>query len=194
MKFKHIIGIAGMAGAAPLLASPALAQASAPAATAPAPPVQVAAGAVVYGPDGTEVGKVEKVEGGNAVINTGKNSAAVPLSAMGKGDKGLLVSMTRDQLDAAVAAATAKAQGNLDQALVAGAAVHSADGVALGKIGSVSAEGLVTVQRDSGAFALKKDMFTTDANGVALRLTEAQINAALAKQQQASAATPPAQP
>lgn len=190
MKMRHIIGTIGLAGAAPLAVGTAFAQAApAPAAAA----VQVAAGATVYGPDGNEVGKVEKVEGGNAVINTGKNSAAVPVGAMGRNDKGLLVSMTRDQLDAAVAAATAKAQGNLEQALVAGAAVHSADGQALGKIASVSPEGLVTVQRESGSFALKKDMFTTDAQGVALRLTLAQIEAALAKQQ-ASAGTPPAQP
>ena len=119
--------------------------------------------------------------------------AAVPAAAIGHNDKGLLVSMTRDQLDAAVAAATAKAQGTLDAALVAGAAVNSSDGQALGKITSVSPEGLVTVQRESGSFALKKDMFTTDAQGVVLRLTLAQIEAAIAKQQ-ASAATPPAQP
>ena len=135
------------------------------------------------------VAALELVE--NAVINTGKNSAAVPAAAIGHNDKGLLVSMTRDQLDAAVAAATAKAQGTLDAALVAGAAVNSSDGQALGKITSVSPEGLVTVQRESGSF--KKDMFTTDAQGVVLRLTLAQIEAAIAKQQ-ASAATPPAQP
>lgn len=193
MKFKHIVGVLGLVGGASLVTGPALAQAAAPAPAAAAA-VQVTAGAAVFGPDGNEVGKVEKVDGGNAVINTGKNSAAVPVSAIGKNDKGLLVSMTRDQLDAAVAAATAKAQGNLDQALVAGAAVHSADGQALGKIGAVSADGLVTVQRESGSFALKKDMFTTDAQGVALRLTAAQIDAALAKQQQASVGTPSAKP
>ncbi|HET9628306.1 MAG TPA: hypothetical protein VFP14_02375 [Novosphingobium sp.] len=149
---------------------------------------------MVYGPQGSEVGKVEKVEGGNAVINTGKNSAAIPVSALGHNEKGLLVSMTREQLDAAVEAATAKAQGNLAQALVAGAAVRSADGQAIGKIAGVSPQGIVTVQRDNDSFALQKDMFTTDAQGVTLRLTAAQLNAAVAKQQQASAATPPAQP
>lgn len=191
MKFRHIIGTIWLAGTTPLLAGTAFAQTAAPAPAAAA--VQVTAGATVYGPDGNEVGKVEKVEGGNAVINTGKNSAAVPASAISRNDKGLLVSMTRDQLDAAVAAATAKAQGNLAAALVAGAAVHTADGQALGKIATISPEGLVTVQRESGSFALKKDIFTTDAQGVALRLTLAQIEAALAKQQ-ASAATPAAQP
>jgi hypothetical protein len=192
MKLRHIIGSIGLVGAAPLLAGTAFAQAAAPAPAAAAT-VQVTAGATVYGPDGNEVGKVEKVEGGNAVINTGKNSAAVPASAFGKNDKGLIVSMTRDQLDAAVAAASAKAAGNLDQALVAGADVHTSDGQALGKIASVSPEGLVTVQRESGSFALKKDMFTTDAQGVALRLTLAQIEAAISKQQ-ASAGTPAAHP
>ena len=190
MKFKAVIGIVGTLGAVPLLASPALAQAAATGQAAATP----TAGATVYGPDGAEVGKIDKVENGNAVINTGKNSAAIPVSALGHNAKGLLLSMTRDQLDAAASAASAQAVGKLDQALVAGAAVHTADNQPIGKIGSVSPEGLVTVERESGSFALKKDMFTTDAQGVALRLTQAQIQAALAKQQQASSATPPAQP
>ena len=188
MKFKLLLGVLAMAGTPALLTAPAFAQA------APSAAVQVTAGATVYGPQGAEVGKIEKVDGPNAVINTGSHSAAIPVSAFGKNEKGLLVSMTREQLDAAVEAATAKAAGNLDQALVAGAALHSADGAAMGKISSVSPEGIVTVEREGGSFALKKDMFTTDANGVALKLTAAQIQAALAKQQQASASTPAAQP
>lgn len=192
MKLNHILVLLGAAGASSLAAYPAHSQA--PAAATAAAPGEVTAGAMVYGPQGSEVGKVEKVEGGNAVINTGKNSAAIPVSALGHNEKGLLVSMTREQLDAAVEAATAKAQGNLAQALVAGAAVRSADGQAIGKIAGVSPQGIVTVQRDNDSFALQKDMFTTDAQGVTLRLTAAQLNAAVAKQQQASAATPPAQP
>ena len=175
----------------------AQAQTAAPASAAPATQQAAVAptvGAKVYGPDGVEAGTVEKVDAANAVVNTGTKRATLPLAAFGKNEKGLLVSMTREQLDAAVEAATAKAAGNLDQALVAGAALHSADGAAMGKISSVSPEGIVTVEREGGSFALKKDMFTTDAQGVALKLTAAQIQAALAKQQQASASTPAAQP
>jgi len=194
MNFREIVAVFGVTAATPLLAGTVAAQAAPPPAAAAAQ-VQVTAGAAVYGPQGNPVGTVEKVDGGNAVINTGKHSAAVPVSALGQNEKGLLVSMTREQLDAAVEAAEAKAAGNLDQALVVGAAVRSADGAPMGKIGAVSAEGLVTVQRETGSFALRKDSFTADASGVALKMTAAQINAALARQQQAAAATPaPAQP
>lgn len=198
MKFKPFLGMIAAVTAAPLLAQAPAPATGAPAATPAAAPaaVQVTAGATVYGPTGAEVGKVDKVEGGNAVINTGAHSAAVPTSAFGRNDKGLLVSLTREQLDAAVVAAEAKAQGNLATALVVGAPLHSADGQPMGKISAVSPEGLVTVEREGGSFALRKDSFATDANGLALRMTAAQINAALARQQQAAAApaSAPAQP
>lgn len=196
MNLKPFLGMIAAATAAPLLAqTPAPTPATSP---GPAPAaVQVTAGATVYGPNGAEVGTVEKVEGGNAVINTGAHSAAVPTSAIGRNEKGLLVSLTRDQLDAAVVAAEAKSQGNLASVLVVGAPLHSADGQPMGKVSAISAEGLVTVERESGSFALRRDSFATDANGLALRMTAAQINAALARQQQAAAApaaTAPAKP
>lgn len=175
MKFKHIV-----TAALTLAAAPALAQGAAPG-------VEVSAGAAVYGPQGDEVGKIDKVEAGTAVVNTGKHSAALPVSAFGKNEKGLLVSMSRDQLDAAVEAAEAKAQGAVAAALVVGAPVVSADSQPMGKVKAISPDGVVTIERESGVFSLRKDAFTTGANGLALKNTKAAIDEAVAKQATSSA-------
>jgi hypothetical protein len=193
MTFKHIFGIIRAVAAVPLAISPAFAQAAPAAAAGTA--TQVAAGATVYGPDGTEAGKIDKIEGGNAIVNTGKHTAGVPVSAIGRSAKGLTISMNRDQIDAAVEAADAKATGNLASALVAGAAIKTSDGQPFGKVSAVSPEGVVTIEREGApSIGLQKDQFTTNADGLALRMTAAQLNAAIAKQSQASASTPPAQP
>lgn len=175
MKFKTLIAATLLAGGAPLFAQNAT--------------VEVAAGAIVYDTQGAEVGRVDKVDGGIAVVNTGKNSASVPVTGIGRNEKGLLLLMTREQLDAAVEAATAKARGAVDQALVAGAAVRSSDGVALGMIKTISPEGVVTIDNAGKVFALKKDAFAVDATGsLAISATAAQINAAVAAQGAASPA------
>lgn len=184
MNLKHFLIATALVSAAP-----ALAQAPAPAAQ-----VAVTAGAAVYGPQGAEVGTVEKVSGATAVVNTGKHSAALPLTAFGKNEKGLLVSMTREQLDAAVEAAEAKALAALDTALVVGAAVHSSDGQPMGAVKAISPEGVVTIERTDGVFSLKKDAFTTDASGLALRASKAAIDEAVAKQPTSAAATATAAP
>lgn len=164
-----------------LTAAPAIAQ------TTAAPSVEVTVGATVYGPQGAEVGKIEKVEGGTAVLNTGKHSASLATSAFGKNEKGLLVSMTREQLDGAVEAAAAKAQAALDAALVVGAAVRSSDHQPMGTVKALSADGVVTIDRAGKVFAMRKDAFAADANGLTLRAPAAQIEAALAQQAQAPA-------
>lgn len=113
--------------AAALTAAPALAQSSsaaapatenaAPAADAaaaqpaatPAAPPKVTQGATVFDVSGGEVGTVESVSGDLAVVSTGKNKARLPLSSFAAGEKGLLLGMTREQLDAAASAAAAGA-------------------------------------------------------------------------------------
>lgn len=184
MKFTYILAIAGLATTAPALAQT-------PAAAPAAAQVEVTAGAKVFGPQGVEVGTIKSVSGGTAVVDTGKHSAALPLSAFGRDAKGLLVSMTREQLDTAVEAAEAKSAGALDAALVTGAAVRSSDGQPLGTIKAVSADGVVTIARPTGDLSLKKDAFAADASGVMLRATKAAIDEAVAKQAAAAPAPAP---
>lgn len=98
------------------LAAPALAQdapspaapeagAAAPAASASAPAAASAsakAGDTVYDQAGEVVGTVESVAAPNFVISTGASKATVPLSALATGPKGLVIGLTKSQLEAAV--------------------------------------------------------------------------------------------
>jgi hypothetical protein len=61
----------------------------------------VKAGASVYDQDGNSVGKIESVDGKAAVLNTGKVQVKVPLSALARGDKGLSISMSKTEIEAA---------------------------------------------------------------------------------------------
>ncbi len=73
---------------------------------APAATATVAAGATVYGSDGAPVGKIASVAGGNAVVDTGSRKATLALNAFGSGPQGPTITVTKAQLEDAVAKAT----------------------------------------------------------------------------------------
>ena len=59
------------------------------------------AGVSVYDQKGDLVGKVDSVSGDNAVVSTGSARASIALSSFGKSDQGLVISMTKGELNAA---------------------------------------------------------------------------------------------
>jgi hypothetical protein len=65
----------------------------------------VKTGVSVYDQKGGLVGKVASVSANGAVVNTGKARAEIPLSSFAKNDKGLVMSMTKAELEAASAKA-----------------------------------------------------------------------------------------
>ena len=67
------------------------------------------AGAEVTGPEGNPVGKLGAVDAQYAEVDTGSVKAKLPLSAFAKGENGVVVSMTKAQIEAAAGAAGAKA-------------------------------------------------------------------------------------
>lgn len=153
----------------------------------------LATGAKVYAADGSEVGTVEKIDGGNVVIFTGKNRATLPASSLGKNDKGLLIAMTREQLDSAVEAANAKADAAMTAALIPDAPIKSSDGAVIGKVQKVE-DGKVTIDLPTGsAIVLGKDQMRAGADGLSLFMTAAQFNSAVsaATQPQDSASAQP---
>src|SRR4051812_29577774 len=96
-----------------ILAAPAFAQAPAPAAapgaaaqTAPAATPNVTVGAAVSDATGGSVGTIESVSGGNAVLSTGTAKASIPVSSFAQGPNGLVVGITKAELEAKVAQAT----------------------------------------------------------------------------------------
>lgn len=102
---------------APDASAPADAQAPATpdASTEPAAPegasdVNLTAGTKVYDSAGAEVGTIESVASGAVVVDTGNSKATLAENSFAPGPKGPVIGMTKQQLDEAVAQATAGGQ------------------------------------------------------------------------------------
>jgi len=147
----------------------------------------VAVGAKIYGPDGAEVGTVEKVEGGNVVVNTGTLTATLPADVFGDGEKGATIGWNKALLEAAVTeaaqAASQQAAAQLETALVAGAEVYSSDGQLLGKVDKLEGD-VVVLAREAGPLSLPKAQIVLQAEKVTFPATAADIEAAAAAQAQ----------
>jgi hypothetical protein len=70
----------------------------------------VKAGVEVYDQSGALVGKVDSVGANGAVVNTGKARAEIPVASFGKNDKGLVVSITKAEIDDKAKAEAPKAE------------------------------------------------------------------------------------
>lgn len=101
----------GMTAAQVDAAASAAAPAPAQTAQAAAPP-KLAAGVAVNDTSGNPVGTIEAVDGGFATLATARSKVRLPISAFAGGDKGPVIAMTADQLDAAAAGAQPKTGKN----------------------------------------------------------------------------------
>ena len=61
----------------------------------------VKAGVSVFDQKGEAIGKVDSVSGKDAVVSTGTIKASIPISSFAKNDKGLVMAMTKAELEAA---------------------------------------------------------------------------------------------
>lgn len=160
---------------AKLTAAAALAFASTAALANP----QVVTGATVTGPEGNPVGTIEQVANGQAILDTGKHKVPLAVEMYGQGDAGPTITVTKAQLDAMMDEQIAAAIAQRDAALVAGAAVVSADGQTLGTIKSIDGDAVV-VEREAGLVTLKREHFAVGQNGLMALFTVAQLDAAMA--------------
>jgi hypothetical protein len=71
------------------------------AATTKATKADVKTGASIFDTSGNSVGKIESVSAKGAVLNTGKVKVTVPISSLAKSDKGLVIAMTKTEIEAA---------------------------------------------------------------------------------------------
>ncbi|MEH6701429.1 hypothetical protein [Parasphingorhabdus sp.] len=162
-----------LTGATLLAATPALAQDA-------APTVEAQVGMKVVGPNGADVGTVDFVDAGVVVVDTGKNKAALAPDAFAKQENGLSIMMTKVDLDAAVEKAAADAKAQLLASLTPGTEVKSVTGAAvIGTIKESDAE-YVTVEHNGQPVKLPVAAFMSQADGVAITMTEEQFEAALA--------------
>jgi len=134
----------------------------------------VQAGATVTGPEGNPVGTIESVANGQAVLDTGKHKVPLGVEAFGESESGLTITVTKAQLNDLMDQQVAAAHAKRDAALVEGAAVMSADGVAAGSIYTVDDADTAIIQNDAGIVTLTRDAFAIDANGSLMALYTAE--------------------
>lgn len=170
MKLQHLIVLGS---AVVLVPGAAYAQTPGPAAQAPA----LSVGAVIYDPQGGEVGKIDSVTKDAAVIDTGAHKATLPKSAFGFGAKGPTITITRAQIDAQVAAALDKAAAQLSALLVPGAEVRGKSGVLVGVVKEVNIDQVV-IDRPSGPVSLTRAAFGASPQGLIISMTAAELDAA----------------
>lgn len=148
-------------------------------ATALAQSAGLTVGAKIYGPDGAEVGTVEKVEGEAVVVNTGNLTAALPASSFGTSDKGPTIGWSKADLEAAINSANGAAEEKLTAALVVGTEVYSSDAVLLGTIKELATDGVV-VELASGPATLPRAQMALNGDKLTFRATAADVQAAAA--------------
>jgi sporulation protein YlmC with PRC-barrel domain len=170
MKLKTFAAAAALA--CMTMSAPALAQDAA-----------VAAGATVYGPDGTEVGTIEQIDGTNVVINTGNMTATLPANVLGAGESGPTIGWNKADLEAAITAEQQKASEAVAAALVPGAQLYSVDGLVVGTVSEVGEDGMVVVEHTSaGPIQLPKDQMTVQGANLTFLATAADLEAAVSAQ------------
>lgn len=169
-----------LAGSA-VLAGPAFAQATQtgqaaqtqPAATASstASAPNVTVGASVVDTKGQPVGTIESVNGANAVLSTGTAKASIPTSSFAKGPNGLVIGISKADLEAQVAQATKP------QEITVGMAVNGPGGVPVGNIEAVNGD-MVTVATANTKAQLPKTAFVQGTKGLVIGMTAEQLDAA----------------
>jgi len=167
-----VLALVGSAGFALPVFAQATQSAPAPAAaTAPAATANVTAGATVVDTTGAPVGTIESVNGGNAVLSTGTVKAAVPVASFAKGPNGLVVGITKADLEAKVQAATKPTE------IAAGMTVSGPGGAAVGKIDAVNGD-LITVATATSKAQLPRTAFAQGPNGLVIGMSAAELDAA----------------
>lgn len=149
----------------------------------------VTVGAQVADAQGGAVGTIESVSGGNAVLSTGTAKATLPVTAFAQGANGLVIGMTKAEVEAAVAKAaggaqTASSTGAAGGAtatgpasITVGAQVNDTKGGKVGTVEAVSGD-LVTVATANIKAQLPKAAFAQGANGLMIAMTASELEAA----------------
>lgn len=161
-----------------LATAPAAAETNAETGTSAAS-VSVEAGASVYGSDGNAVGTVSAVQDGTVLIDTGTHKIPVSGAALRSGEKGATVNITQAELNAQYEQQVAQQAAKLEEALVVGVAVKTADEQPLGTVQAIEGDNVV-ITTEPGPLRVAKESFAIDQAGTPVVLaTMAQIQQAI---------------
>ena len=177
-KFNLLCATAAMLTAGPLFAQTSNAPAATAAPTA-APGGTVAIGATVNDTQGGQVGTIDSVTNGVAVVNTGTNKVGVPVASFAVTEKGPVLGMTKAQLDAAAGQAAAAAASELKAQLTPGAAVYGSAGASVGTIKEADDQ-YVTITIPKGPVKLPIAAFSKGPSGPQIAMTAADLDKAVA--------------
>jgi hypothetical protein len=103
-----IIGLSGYSGAL-------FAQTAAATAAVPATAADLKAGAEVRDSKGVQVAKVVEMQGANVVLDTGQAKVAIPMTFLVKDSQGVMLNITAEQFNGAIAKAHARAEASKAQ-------------------------------------------------------------------------------
>ena len=167
MRRNILLAALPLALAAAAASQPAFGQAAAPAA-------QIAVGAKVSDTAGGEVGTIAGIDGDHVILKTDKHEVRLPSASLGPGQGGLVMAMTREQVNAAVEQSLAEANAKL----AAGATVTGSAGDTVGTIEAIDAQ-FVTVKLGSGtSVRLPRNAVAAGPNGAVIGMTAAELEAA----------------
>ena len=139
-------------------------------------------GATVTGNDGNAIGTVLSNDGTTIVVDTGTHQVPLGPDAFAVSDTGPTLNTTKGELDTAYGALAAEQAAALQAALVAGAAVVTADAQPFATINTVNANDIL-LDRAGSTMILGKEMFALNADGGVMLLANlADIEAAIAAQ------------
>ena len=145
---------------------------------------QVVAGAVVTGPEGNEVGKIVSVSDGQAILDTGKHQVPLGVDMYGVGETGPTVTVTKAQLNGMIDQQVAAAAQARDAALTVGATAMDASHAPLGTVLEINGDNVVIARGgdEGNKVTLLREYFDATDHGLMARLTNAQIDEAMAAQ------------
>jgi hypothetical protein len=103
MVFLAAFGLTGVAAAAQ-------AQTADKPAAVPATAADIKAGAQVRDSKGVPVAKIVEMQGANVVLDTGQTKIGVPMNLLAKDSQGVMLTITADQFNGAIAKAHARAE------------------------------------------------------------------------------------
>ena len=107
---KHISACALLSIGLSGYSSVAFAQTPAAAAATPATAADVKAGAQVRDSKGVQVATIVEMQGANVVLDTGQTKVAIPMTLLVKDSQGVMLNITAEQFNDAMAKAHARAE------------------------------------------------------------------------------------
>jgi len=138
----------------------------------------VTVGTTVKDTAGAIVGTVASAADGNIVVDTGKNKVTIPETSFTTTPDGLLLAMTKVQLDTAYETAVAEQKAKLAAAVTPGASLRGSQGGVLGTITKVDGE-FVMVKGEAGQARIPAANLTLQSDGLHFDMTAAQFAEAI---------------